>query len=407
MLTENFIIEYLKKEFLKTANNERSNKNYLGIGDDCALLHLDEQKSLAITNDVLNEDVHFRTKYFSGDALAHKVLYSNLSDLAAMGAKPLYVLLAISIPKDISSNYIKKFLEEFSNKCKKENINLIGGDTVLSKVNLSISITAIGIIDKKLAKLRKNAKVGDVICTTGFLGDARAGFYLLENFSNFEEDDNLLKEKNNIPNNYSEKGKNYFFKEAQEKSIFNFDNVNICNNKESVSEFNNLNIANNKKNCIEKSENDFEKLKNSQLYPNAKLKEGAWLAKRSEVTAMLDLSDGLYLDLGQICNNSNLSADIEISSLPLSKSLKKYCIENKKNPYLLALEGGEDYELLFTISKEKFDLLKKDFFDEFKYPIFNIGKMTEAKETKINLFFNGKNFAFEDFKIRPFNHFGE
>ena len=163
MLNEQRIIESLKQSFSIPG----------GIGDDAAIFG-----NYVITKDLLVEDVHFRRSYVDAISLGYKALQVNLSDLAAMGAKPAYVLLGISIPKDCEQ-YIEEFLASFANACHQENVQLIGGDTTASPDKLYISVTAIGITSKP--KLRSGAKIGDIICVVGNLGHAHLGFTALEN----------------------------------------------------------------------------------------------------------------------------------------------------------------------------------------------------------------------------------
>ena len=167
MLNESEIIAKLQSEF----------PHY--IGDDGAVLPLSEQKKTVITKDVLVEDVHFRTRYTDPASLAHKALHVNLSDLAAMGAKPQFVLLGISIPPSREA-YVTAFLESFGQVCKAASVILIGGDTTASPDKLFISVTAIGVAYSAHLKYRHTAQPGDLICVAGELGHAHLGLIAFE-----------------------------------------------------------------------------------------------------------------------------------------------------------------------------------------------------------------------------------
>ena len=255
------------------------------IGDDAALLPSEKSDSnYVVTKDLLVQDLHFRTKYFTPQDLAHKALHVNLSDLAAMGAKPLYILCGISIPDDLQ-DYCVKFLDYLTLACKKAEVVLIGGDTTASKARLFISITAIGSAVKNYIKTRSTAKVDDIICIAGNLGFAHTGLTALE--KGFETDKKYTK---------------------------------------------------------------------SFLRPTAKTKEGIWLGKKDCITGMMDISDGLYVDLRRLCKASNKGAILNIELL-------KNCLESKIS-IKTALEGGEDYGLLFTTNP--------------KY-LFTVGKMKDIR----------------------------
>lgn len=179
-MQEDKFINLLQKEFLIPS----------GIGDDAAIF----SKNYVISKDLLVEDVHFRVKYSNNEDLAYKALQVNLSDIAAMGAEPLYVLLGIAIPKSYEGQ-TESFLTNFSKECKNNNLILIGGDTTSSPNKLFISITIIGMSNRP--KRRNTAKIGDIVCVAGNLGHAHIGLQALENgIENFNKyKKNLLRPK--------------------------------------------------------------------------------------------------------------------------------------------------------------------------------------------------------------------
>jgi thiamine-monophosphate kinase len=149
------------------------------IGDDAAVIPFTENTNYVVTKDLLIEDIHFRTAYFAPEDLAHKAVHVNLSDIAAMGAKPLYILCGIAVPPNLHE-YATRISKHLILLCKQLNIILIGGDTTASKDKLCISITAIGSGKKNHIKYRSAAKNGDAICIIGNIGFAHIGFSLLE-----------------------------------------------------------------------------------------------------------------------------------------------------------------------------------------------------------------------------------
>ena len=167
MLNESKIIQALKTAFPDH------------IGDDAAVLDFSADKSYVISKDLLVENTHFRLKYQDAASLAHKALHVNLSDIAAMGAIPAFVLLGLSIPKYFESQ-TQLFLKAFTDACQAVPVMLIGGDTTHTTDNLFISVTALGIAPKHHIKLRSQAQSGDMIYVAGNLGHAHLGFSALE-----------------------------------------------------------------------------------------------------------------------------------------------------------------------------------------------------------------------------------
>ena len=297
-------------------------KNSSGfIGDDAAVIPFTATESYVVTKDLVIEDVHFRTTYFTPEDLAHKALHVNLSDLAAMGAKPLYILCGISVPQNLHE-YATKFLASLQLLCKQLNITLIGGDTTSSKSKLYISITAIGSGQKHEIKYRSASTNNDIICIAGDIGFAHLGFSALE-------------------------------KKAPQE----------------------------------------EKYAASFLRPMAKISEGMWFAKQSSVHSMMDISDGIYVDLKRLCLSSNKGALIDLNMLQ----------EHLEAEVSLqtALEGGEDYSLLCTVDKTSFPLLAQKFISKFNYELKPIGHITN--ESKIRFTKNNQEINMD---INSFTHFG-
>ncbi|PPE05357.1 thiamine-phosphate kinase [Holospora curviuscula] len=293
------------------------------IGDDAAILpHVNPGNRYVISKDVFIEDVHFRTSYFTSADLAHKALHVNLSDIAAMGAEPLYILCGISIPSN-EQDYAIRFLDSLTAICQNIGVTLIGGDTTASLDRLFVSITALGQAPEANIKYRNASKVGDLICVIGNLGFAHLGFLGLE-----------------------------------------------------------------------QSLTTSTKYINSFLRPQAKIKEGIWLGNQPVVSSMMDISDGLYIDLKRLASSSKKHAVIDMDWLQshLTPEVSLH----------IALEGGEDYGLLVTVHQDSLEELSYRFTESFGYNLKIIGHIT-----------NGEGVSFtEDNKpaeiiVNHFAHFGE
>jgi thiamine-monophosphate kinase len=302
-----------------------------GIGDDAAVLPLNDTDAYVVSMDVLVENLHFRLNYGDAANLVHKSLHVNLSDIAAMGAAPLFVLLGIALPPHLTDAWIEQFLASFAGACKQQNVQLVGGDTVASERDLFISVTVIGRTPKAQLKFRRGAKPGDAVCVAGALGEARAGLAALE-----------------------------------------------------------------------KNAAGLEAVKAKSLAPNALIAEGIWLSAQKSVTAMMDVSDGLYVDLGRLLQASQVGAELELELLQVSAQLKEACVQLNLDARECMLAGGEDYALLFTLDPGDYGRIAQEFEKKFGYPLVKIGAIT-AKDG-LELREGGKPVPFT---YRSFSHFGE
>lgn len=255
----------------------------LSIGDDCAITQLKADQRLAVTTDTMVENSHFYPT-IPPRALGYKAVATNLSDLAAMGATPVWVSLALTLPKT-DSHWLNEFSEGMFEILNRYDVTLIGGDTTKGEIP-TVTITAQGLLGD-YALCRHQAKIGDWIYVSGTLGDALAGFYL---------------------------------------------NRDIYEGKKSAVSF----------------DEDFFIQRN--LYPIPRIEFGKTLAKYRLANAALDISDGFMGDLMHILERSQVSAVINLEDLPLSPQLSAYYGREKAE--LMALQGGEDYELCFTVSDE-------------------------------------------------------
>lgn len=170
-----------------------------GIGDDCALLAIDNERYHLVSTDLLIEDIHFLKDEISPFELGHKSLAVNLSDIAAMGGKALYSFLSIGIPKDTPMAYLDAFMEGYHALSEKYNVPLMGGDTTRSTDKLCVNVCVIGESLKKHVKQRAMAQTGDVIAVTGRLGDSAAGLKLILEKKELNNDNKGLIKKHYTP----------------------------------------------------------------------------------------------------------------------------------------------------------------------------------------------------------------
>lgn len=302
-LSEDGIIRVLKARF-----PSRSHLVETGIGDDAAVLRaLSGQKRWIVTTDMLLEGVDFRQSWITPAELGHKALAVNLSDLAAMGAIPLFYTVALALPRKVDPFWIDRFFRGLTSLGRKWKADLIGGDLSSSRSGISIAITAIGAPAGKRAVLRSGGKAGDLLYVTGSLGRSAAGLKLLRS-------------------------------------------------------------------GIMRGRNRAERLAlRAHRTPEPRCDAGAWLGRSGLVHCMMDLSDGLSLDLPRMCEASGTGAEICAADLPrYSGSHTRRC-----DPLDLALNGGEDFELLFAVPPSRASSLEKHYPSEFA-PLSRIGALTAA-----------------------------
>lgn len=151
-----------------------------GIGDDCAVVELDNSRYLLVTTDLMIERIHFSKSFMSPEALGRKALSINVSDIAACGGVPRDAFISIAVPEDLDIEYLQDFYRGIRQIALEHEVNVLGGDTTGSKADLVINITLTGVVKKTELLLRNNAKSGDLICITGTLGDSSAGLAILQ-----------------------------------------------------------------------------------------------------------------------------------------------------------------------------------------------------------------------------------
>lgn len=307
--------------------------NIKGIGDDCAVMPLDEHDDMIITTDMMVENTHFLSDKITPFQLGYKSLAVNLSDIAAMGGTPVASFLSLAIPVNTDVEYLDEFIRGFKVLSEKYNVPLLGGDTTRAPEKITVNVCVLGKCVKNKAILRSTAKAGDIVCVTGYLGDSSAGLKAsIEGITGSEDTEYLI---------------------------------------------------------------------SRHYLPVPRLEEGKLLASAPGVNSMMDISDGLASDLKQILKASGKSAAVDIEMLPLSPGLIRTCADKGWNTFDLAVSGGEDYELLCTISQENYEDVKTRFRMEFKKELFRIGTVSDGvpmiKWTKRNKTIDVNNKGFDHF----------
>jgi thiamine-monophosphate kinase len=271
----------------------------LGVGDDAAVINHDGET--VVSTDMLIEGVHFDLGYMPLKHLGYKAVVVNLSDIYAMGAQATQILVSLAVSSRFSLEAVEELYAGIHLACKTYGIDLVGGDTTSSKQGLQLSVTALGTAPKTGAVLRSGASDNDLLVVSGDIGAAYMGLQVL----------------------------------ARENEVFK---VNP-NHKPDLEPYSYL---------VER-----------QLKPEAR-KDIVSLLEALEVTptAMIDISDGLSSEVMHLCQKSEVGCRVYEDKLPLDPQFISVCEEFNIDSTTIALSGGEDYELLFTVKQEDFDKIK-------------------------------------------------
>ncbi len=290
------LIEHIAKS-VELSNSE----SVKGIGDDAAVIDFSDHQTV-ISTDMLLEGVHFDLTFHPLRHLGYKAVCVNLSDIYAMNATPKQILVSIALSNRFSLEAIEELYEGMLLACKKYGVDLVGGDTTSSRAGLILSITSIGKAKKEDIVYRNGAQMHDLVCVTGDLGGSYLGLQILE----------------------------------REKKIF-LENPNIQ---------------------PDLAGNDY--ILERQLKPEAQ-KEIIEKLKELGVkpTSMIDISDGLSSEILHICKESNAGCDIYEDKIPIDPQTYERAREFGLDPTVCALSGGEDYELLFTISQSDYEKIRE------------------------------------------------
>lgn len=279
---------------------ENTSSKY-GVGDDCAVLEYNNKQTL-VTTDLLMEGVHFDLTYVPLKHLGYKAVMVNLSDIYAMNGIPRQITVSLAISKRFGIEDMEALYAGMRLACESHHVDIVGGDTTSSLTGLAISITAIGEVDKEKISYRNGARETDLICVSGNLGAAYMGLQLLE------REKNVFMGESTVQPDFS--GKEYLLER--------------------------------------------------QLKPEARGDIIRALAEAGiKPTAMMDISDGLSSELMHICKQSGTGCRVYEEHIPLDYQTAVMAEELNMNVTTCALNGGEDYELLFTVSLADYDKVSK------------------------------------------------
>lgn len=312
-----------------------------GVGDDAAVIARNENEYSLFSTDMLVEGIHFNLMYTPLKHLGYKSVVVNLSDIYAMNGKAEQITVSIAVSSRFPKEAIEEIYDGIKLACKKYKVDLVGGDTTSSLSGLIISVSAIGKVNKEKVVYRNGAKEKDLLVVTGDLGAAYLGLQVLE----------------------------------REKQVFKANPD------------------------IQPDLDGFDYLLERQLKPEAR-KDIVELLEKLDVkpTSMIDISDGLASEIFHLCKQSKLGANIYDEKLPIDSKVSTTAIDFNIDPATCVLNGGEDYELLFTISQNDFDKIKGN-------PHLSvIGYMTAENSGK---YFIDKQGSAIELKAQGWSHFRE
>lgn len=325
------LIDRIKSKF-----NLQNPESVTGIGDDAAVIDIGNQY-LLVSTDMLLEGVHFDLSYAPLRHLGYKAVAVNVSDIAAMNGIAKQITVSIGLSNRISVEAVDEIYEGIRFACEDYKVDLIGGDTSASRAGLVLSVTATGVVDKDKIAYRNGAKANDILCVTGDLGAAYFGLQILE-----REKQEYMANPNMQP-------------DLEEKSF----------------------------------------LVGKQLKPEARTDIIHELAEAGVVpTSMIDISDGLASEIIHLSTQSGVGALIFEDRLPIEDITMLTASEFNISPITAALNGGEDYQLLFTVKQADFEKIKN------LSDVTPIGYMTEDKAVELVL----KSGAKASIKAQGWNH---
>lgn len=325
------LIKHLTEKF-KLVNKSTEK----GVGDDAAVLDYKNKKTL-ITTDLLLEGIHFDLTYVPLKHLGYKAAIVNFSDIYAMNGLPKQITVSLGISKRFSVENLEEIYAGIQLACENYGVDLIGGDTSASLTGLTISITCIGEGEKDKIVYRNGARANDLICVSGDLGSAYMGLQLLE----------------------------------REKTVFQ-------GNEDAQPDFEGKDYILQRQLKPEARKDIIEKLRANNILP----------------TSMMDISDGLSSELMHICSQSNTGCRVYEDKIPISYEGAAMAEELNMNIVTAALNGGEDYELLFTVALEDYEKILN---------IEGIGIVGHITKPELGLYLSGRNGEEIELKAQGWN----
>ena len=326
------LIELLTKEFIS-----KNDSTQLSVGDDAAVIDFNKKNTL-ISTDMLVEGVHFDLSYFPLKHLGYKAITSSISDICAMNGICSQVTVSVAISNRFKIESLKDLYSGIKVACENYNVDLVGGDTTSSNKGLIISVTALGVPSESGFVKRSGAKTNDLIVVSGTLGGAYLGLQVLE----------------------------------REKQVF----LVNPSNKPDLTAY---------KNIIQKQLRPEARNDIIEFFQESKIKP----------TSMIDISDGLSSEIIHLCKSSNKGCKIYEDKIPISDDSLQACKEFNLEPTTIALSGGEDYQLLFTVGQENLEKIQNNL------NLSVIGHITSSKEM-ILIEKSGRNIMIESLGWKSF-----
>ena len=315
------LIERLTSDF-----NIKNSTSLLGVGDDCAIIELNDKESLLMTTDLLVEGVHFNLMYVPLKHLGYKAVAINVSDICAMNGRAEQITVSIAVSSKFPVEALEELYAGINLACDAFHVDVVGGDMSAAYAGLTISITAIGRVDNNKITRRSGANSKDIIMVTGSLGASYMGLQILE----------------------------------RENEVFKVNST------------------------VQPELDGYDALIQRQLKPEARHDMVELFGQLGVLpTSMIDVSDGLASDIFHLCEKSNLGCQLFEEKIPMDDKTKLTALEFNISPITCALNGGEDYELLFTIKQDDFDKVAGN------PNLTPIGYMTNKDEGKSLVVTNG------------------
>jgi len=360
--------EFIRHLREQARSRKHSARLVAGIGDDASVVNQSASRDLLVTTDLLIEGIDFYRDAAPARMLGHKALAVSLSDVAAMGGRPVWSLLSIGMPEETwRDDFKEEFFAGYFELADRYGVTLTGGDISRTKEGIVVDSILLGEVAKGAAVLRSGARPGDQIFVTGTLGGAAAGLKLIEMGARLGEQG-----LTSLPRTGT-RGSDPTVREGVREGV--------------------------KTDAADSSElKAIETLLLRQLRPSPRVGWGIILGEERLGSAMIDISDGLSSDLTHLCAESNVGALLDSAALPIDGDVSQLCGRRALDPLMLALHGGEDFELLFTVRPEDVARLPK------RVDGVNISRIGEVTDQPGKIRIAEKNRVW-DLEPQGFEHF--
>ncbi|NPV71952.1 MAG: thiamine-phosphate kinase [Firmicutes bacterium] len=322
----------------------------VGIGDDAAVLEFPPGRVLVATCDMMVEGVHFILPVISPEQLGIKAMAMNLSDLAAMNARPLYALVSVGLKHDLEVEFVDRLYKGLTETALRHGCQIVGGDTVNSPLAFMVDVFLMGDAERGKTTLRSGARPGDLIMVTGTVGGSAAGLDLLL--------------------------------AANARGAQPAGEVGTTNALAGI------------------SHGAYSEVVTAHLEPRPRLPESRAISAAGGASAAIDISDGLANEVNHLARLSGVEMVVDASSIPLGDATREVARAMGKDPLDYALFGGEDYELCFTVRPELVEKVMRSVRDETGTPVSVIGRVFEGRGAWIIR--NGRR---ETLGARAYDHF--